>query len=87
MEKNKHMIGNMPFEDYNKLSYEEQCAYINSIKPVVTESADELPLRTVEIGTSIEEYIKRYNLVPLCELTRRINQIIDKAGEDVRQTD
>lgn len=81
MEKKKHMIGNMLFEDYNKLPYEEQCEYINSIKPIITESADDLPLRTIEIGTSIEEYVKRYNLVSLNELRRNIHNIEEKAIE------
>lgn len=87
MAKKKHMIGNMPFEEFNKLTYREQCDYLSTLKPIATEGVDDMPLQDVEIDCSFEEYVKRYNLVSLCELTRRINQIIDKAGEDVRQTD
>lgn len=82
MEKNKHMIGNMPFEEFNKLSYREQCDYLSTLKPIATEGVDDMPLRTVEIDCSFEEYAKRYHLVSLAELQANVTQIMDKALHD-----
>ena len=40
MEKGIHKIGDMLFEEFNNLSYQEQCDYISTLKPIVVENLE-----------------------------------------------
>lgn len=82
MEKKKHMVGDMLFEDFNQLSYKEQCDYINTLKPIVTEGVDSMPLQEIEIDCTFEEYAEKYHLVSFDELKTRLNNIQDNARRE-----
>lgn len=79
MKNKKHMIGNMLFKDYNKLSYKEQCEYISSLKPIVCEVDEKQGEQVVEIDSTIDDYIKEHNLISLEELREHMKNIEDKS--------
>lgn len=79
---NTDMIGNMPFEEYNKLPYKEQCEYISTLKPVKTEGVDDMPIQYVEIDCTIDEYVAKYHLISFDELMQNINDIQEKSMKE-----
>lgn len=79
MGKREPMVGDMTFEEFNRLSYQEQCEYINTLKPIATEGVDDMPLQEIEIDCTFEEFAAKYHLVSLDELKRRLCDTMDEA--------
>jgi hypothetical protein len=81
MEKGIHKIGDMLFEEFNNLSYQEQCDYISTLKPIVVENLENQGKEYIQIDTTIEEYIQQYNLISFDELRTNIKDIENKSNE------
>lgn len=82
MEKGIHKIGDMSFEEFNNLSYQEQCDYISTLKPIVVENLENQGKEYIQIDTTIEEYIQQYNLISFDELRTNIKDIENKSIND-----
>ena len=82
MGKGIHKIGDMLFEEFNNLSYQEQCDYISTLKPIVVENLENQGKEYIQIDTTIEEYIQQYNLISFDELRTNIKDIENKSIND-----
>lgn len=82
MEKGIHKIGDMLFEEFNNLSYQEQCDYISTLKPIVVENLENQGKEYIQIDTTIEEYVQEHGYVSLTELQTLVNNIEAKYTSD-----
>jgi hypothetical protein len=80
MRKKKPMVGDMLFEKFNNLSYQEQCGYISTLKTNINDDEETQSDLCVEIDCTIEEFIQKYNLISLNDLIVNITDIEDKSN-------
>ena len=80
MRKHKHMVGDMLFEEFNNLSYQEQCDYISTLKTNINENEEIQSDLCIEIDCTIDEFIQKYNLISLDDLRVSIKDIEDKSN-------
>ena len=75
----KEYIGNMPLEDFKKLSYDEQGKYLASLKGETLENEESVDINDLcqQIPCTKEEYVQEHGYIPLTELQTRINNMVD----------